>query len=179
MLVAIPALFLNLKEVIELSSIGTLFAFVLVCGGVLVLENSTSQPARPKFKTPYINGRYFIPLLYITTIFVFRAEIWGSFLSLKPRLAETGQIETSWEMFRDKIPMLCFIIVATALTLLSFVKRLSLIPVLGLLTCFYLMTQLGVTNWARFLIWLVAGLAIYFAYGRHRSKLNDAAPGRC
>jgi amino acid transporter len=179
MLVAIPALFLNLKEVIELSSIGTLFAFVLVCGGVLVLENSTSQPARPKFKTPYINGRYVIPLLYITTIFVFRAEIWGSFLSLKPRLAETGQIETSWEMFRDKIPMLCFIIVATALTLLSFVKRLSLIPVLGLLTCFYLMTQLGVTNWARFLIWLVAGLAIYFAYGRHRSKLNDAAPGRC
>jgi hypothetical protein len=57
-------------------------------------------------------------------------------------------------------------------TVLSFVKRLSLIPVLGLLTCLYLMTQLGITNWTRFLIWLLAGLAIYFLYGRNRSKLN-------
>jgi hypothetical protein len=62
-------------------------------------------------------------------------------------------------------------------TALSFLKRLSLIPVLGLLTCLYLMTQLGITNWTRFLIWLVAGLAIYFLYGRNRSKLNRIAPG--
>src|SRR6266849_1263555 len=58
LVVAIPALFMNLKEVVDLSSIGTLFAFVLVCGGVLVLENSKNPPLRPKFKTPYINGRY-------------------------------------------------------------------------------------------------------------------------
>src|SRR6185436_9728112 len=70
LLVAVPALFLNLKEVVELSSIGTLFAFVLVCGGVLVLENSRNRPARPKFKTPYINGRYIVPLLYLGVILV-------------------------------------------------------------------------------------------------------------
>src|SRR5947207_3450444 len=36
--VGVPALFLNLDVVIALTSIGTLFAFVLVCGGVLVLQ---------------------------------------------------------------------------------------------------------------------------------------------
>jgi hypothetical protein len=67
--------------------------------------------------------------------------------------------------------MILFILVATAMAALSFLKRLSLIPVLGLLTCLYLMTQLGITNWTRFVIGLVAGLAIYFLYSRKSSKL--------
>jgi basic amino acid/polyamine antiporter, APA family len=149
LLVAIPALFMNLTEVVELSSIGTLFAFVLVCGGVLVLENSKNPPARPKFKTPYINGRYIVPVLYaIVLYFVFKSE---------------------WRGF----PMIAFVTVATVVTFLSATKRLSLIPVLGLLSSFFLMAQLGVTNWARFGIWLVAGLAIYFLYSRKRSRLNS------
>jgi hypothetical protein len=37
-LVAIPALFLNLTMVTDLCSIGTLFAFVLVCAGVFLAE---------------------------------------------------------------------------------------------------------------------------------------------
>jgi amino acid transporter len=176
LLVAIPALFLNLKEVVDLSSIGTLFAFVLVCGGVLVLDNSKNPPARPKFKTPYLNGRYVVPLLYVAVVVIvyryFKAEAWDPFFSMEPRANADGRIEAGWELFQHKIPMLLFILVATAVTVLSFVKRLSLIPVLGLLTCLYLMTQLGITNWTRFLIWLLAGLAIYFLYGRNRSKLN-------
>jgi amino acid transporter len=36
--VAIPALFLNLTMVTDLCSIGTLFAFVLVCAGVFLAE---------------------------------------------------------------------------------------------------------------------------------------------
>jgi basic amino acid/polyamine antiporter, APA family len=174
LLVAIPALFLNLKEVIELSSIGTLFAFVLVCGGVLVLENSKNPPARPKFKTPYINGRYIVPLLYIAAVFIlycyFKEGAWDAFFSMGAN--QDGQMESGWDVFKHKIPMILFILVATAVAVLSFVKRLSLIPVLGLLTCVYLMTQLGITNWTRFVIWLVAGLAIYFLYSRKASKLN-------
>jgi APA family basic amino acid/polyamine antiporter len=68
--------------------------------------------------------------------------------------------------------------VATAITVLSFLKRLSAIPVLGLLSCLYLMSQLGVTNWTRFGIWLVVGLAIYFSYGQKHSKLNGVLQGR-
>src|SRR2546426_3698782 len=110
LLVAIPALFLNLKEVVDLSSIGTLFAFVLVCGGVLVLENAKSPPARPKFKTPYINGRYIVPTLYLAVIFIvwhyFKNETWHSFFSMKPQANEDGQMEAGWALFRHKIPMI-------------------------------------------------------------------------
>lgn len=179
LLVAIPALFLNLKEVVDLSSIGTLFAFVLVCGGVLVLENSKNPPVRPKFKTPFINGRYIVPLLYLAVILViyryFKSEAWDPFFSMEPRANETGQVEAGWDMFKHKIPMIVFTLVATTVTVLSFVKRLSLIPVVGLLTCLYLMSQLGITNWRRFLIWLVAGMAIYFLYSRKSSKLKGVA----
>jgi hypothetical protein len=56
---------------------------------------------------------------------------------------------------------------------LCFVKRLSLIPVMGLLSCGYLMTELGIHNWRRFIYWLAAGLVIYFFYGRHHSKLAE------
>ena len=58
------------------------------------------------------------------------------------------------------------------LTVLAFIKNLSLIPVLGLLSCFYLMTELGYTNWLRFLIWLVIGLVIYFTYSYKNSALG-------
>jgi APA family basic amino acid/polyamine antiporter len=156
--VAIPALFLNLKEVIELSSIGTLFAFVLVCGGVFVLGNSPNAAVRPKFKTPYINGRYIVPMLYVA----------ATILSL--RYLKTSQRDTFFTV--QHVPMLVFFLAATVMMALSFFKKLSLIPVLGVVTCLYLMAQLGMTNWARFLIWLVAGLAIYFSYSRRRSKLN-------
>jgi amino acid transporter len=179
LVVAIPALFLNLKEVIDLSSIGTLFAFILVCGGVLILENSKNRPATPKFKTPYINGRYLIPILYIAAVFIlyryFKKEAWDPFFSMTPQTNENGQIEASWSLFRHKIPVICFILVTTVMTILTGFKKLSVIPVLGLLSCFYLATQLGITNWSRFVIWLIAGLAIYFLYGRKFSKLSLAA----
>jgi len=37
---------------------------------------------------------------------------------------------------------------------------------------FYLMAQLGITNWMRFIIWLIVGLVIYFSYSRRHSKLK-------
>lgn len=175
LLVAIPALFMNLTEVIDLASIGTLFAFALVCGGVLVLENSPNPP-KPKFKTPYLNGKYIIPLLYLVTVTVlfykFRNE-WNSFFSIEPQPTNDGTaVETGFETFKHKIPMLFFIVITTIITVLSFVKKLSVIPVLGLISCVYLMSQLGVTNWMRFFVWLAVGLLIYVFYSYKSSKLN-------
>jgi len=43
-IVGVPSLFLNLTEVTDLTSIGTLFAFVLVSGGVLMLDKQTRSP---------------------------------------------------------------------------------------------------------------------------------------
>jgi hypothetical protein len=47
-----------------------------------------------------------------------------------------------------------------------------LLPVLGLLTNLYLMTQLGVNNWLLFFAWLVMGLGVYFGYSYKNSKLS-------
>jgi hypothetical protein len=67
-----------------------------------------------------------------------------------------------------------FIVAATVLTYYCFKKALSLLPVLGVITCGYLMTELGITNWMRFLLWLAVGLVLYFFYGHRHSKLNKA-----
>ncbi len=54
------------------------------------------------------------------------------------------------------------------------------IPVLSILFCGLLMSGLPIITWARFLVWLVIGLAIYFGYSRHRSEFsarNAVGPG--
>ncbi len=160
--VAVPALFLNLTEVTDLTSIGTLFAFVLVCGGVLLLPEREAGEAEPKFKIPYVSSQFIVPVLFIVGVIIF----WKNFLGL-------FDFSMGWEVFRDKLPFFLFVILATALAIVSFIKKLSLIPTLGLASCFYLMTELGYTNWMRFLIWLVIGLVIFFLYSRHHSKLNE------
>jgi len=158
--VAVPALFMNLTEVTDLTSIGTLFAFVLVCGGVLVLEEDKDrQPG--KFRMPYINSKYIIPGLMLAALITF----WQPILQL---LSYSGD----WHSYKDKLPYFLFIILAAFISVLCFTKNLSLIPVMGLLSCFYLMTELGYTNWLRFLIWLGIGLVIFFGYSRKHSKLN-------
>ncbi|MHB1565957.1 MAG: amino acid permease [Acidiferrobacter sp.] len=46
-----------------------------------------------------------------------------------------------------------------------------LVPVLGMVFCLYLMTNLPVLTWIRFVVWLVIGLVVYFTYGRRHSVL--------
>jgi APA family basic amino acid/polyamine antiporter len=153
--VAVPALFMNLTEVTDLTSIGTLFAFVLVCGGVLLLPKEEKQAGR--FKIPYINSQWIAPVLFIAGIIIFWKPLLGLF---------------SAENAHERFPFFLFIILSGILSVLAFIKKLSLIPVLGLLSCFYLMTELGYTNWLRFLIWLVVGLVIYATYGYKHSVLG-------
>lgn len=45
------------------------------------------------------------------------------------------------------------------------------VPFLAALICFYLMLNLSVETWLRFLIWMVLGFAIYFFYGLSHSRL--------
>lgn len=155
LVVAIPALFLNLETVLALTSIGTLFAFVLVCGGILVLDNRKDKP-QSKFKVPYINGKYIIPVLYIVTLAIVVTQMPGHFEEI-----------FTYEGF----PMILFWIAITTIAVLAFIYNLSLLPVLGMVSCFYLMAQESHSNWLRFLVWLGIGLVIYFAYSRFHSKL--------
>ena len=59
---------MNLNVVVELTSVGTLFAFVLVCGGVLLIPRKEKQAG--KFHLPYVNSKIIYPLLIIGTLLV-------------------------------------------------------------------------------------------------------------
>ena len=153
--VAIPALFLSLDVLLALTSIGTLFAFVLVCGGILVLDKSSEKP-ESKFKVPYVSGKYIVPALFIVAVVLTAINAPTHFKDI-----------FSLELF----PMVLFWVVAAIVAVLSFVKNFSLIPVLGMISCFYLMAQENHSNWLRFLGWLAIGLVVYFSYSRYNSKL--------
>lgn len=159
--VAIPALFLNLNEVTDLTSIGTLFAFSMVCGGTMVLDGN-GWPGTRKFRVPYIDSRYaFTPLLIIiaVTVLVFCPETPLQFL-------KTSSITGA------KFSTVFFFLFSAALAYFSFTRRLSLIPLIGLESCIYLMTELTGACWLRFSIWIALGLFVYFLYGRRKSKLK-------
>ncbi|GAA4379335.1 amino acid permease [Hymenobacter koreensis] len=164
--VGVPALLLNMDLVIDLTSIGTLFAFALVCGGILVIDPLGTSDAR--FKVPYLNGRFLVPLILVVLgglVLTYNRDNVNEFTRLVT-------FQEGYEGFRHQIPMLVFLLASVALAVVSFTKSLSLLPVLGLLTNLYLMTQLGISNWLLFGGWLVIGLAIYFSYGYKNSKLS-------
>ena len=48
-----------------------------------------------------------------------------------------------------------------------------LFPVLGVVSCLYLMLSLSAATWVRFLVWLDLGMMIYWFYGRTHSPLAD------
>ncbi len=232
-IVAVPALFLNLSVVLALTSIGTLFAFILVCGGILVLDKQKDKPVS-KFKVPYINGKFIMPVLFILAILIgykYNNDSMKEFFSNKTLVAQedlfarldstniatlranlpaldtgyakyNGDVETylaktfttvyrpvirkaglpeeriyymgSDSMLRN-FPQWLFAIIAVIFTILTFVRNYSLIPVLGLISCFYLMAQENHSNWLRFLVWLAIGLIVYFFYSNKNSKLNPAS----
>jgi APA family basic amino acid/polyamine antiporter len=98
--------FMDINEAVELTNIGTLFAFILVGIGVIVLRHT--EPNRPRpFRCPWV----------------------------------------PW------------------------------VPLLGVLSCGYLMLQLPWLTWVRFVVWLFLGLVIYFFYSLDRSRLLNSQPG--
>ncbi|HEV2801181.1 MAG TPA: amino acid permease [Pyrinomonadaceae bacterium] len=174
LVVAIPSLFMNLTEVTDLSSIGTLFAFVLVCGGVLLGAHTRGLETGENERSfvPYINSQYIAPALFLVAwaaVLYFNAEGLRNFFSFTDPAEPTAG---AWEVFRHKIPLYAYIILSFVMTYFCFRRRLSLIPVLGLMSCAYLMTELGITNWTRFALWLLVGLVLYFLYGYTHSKLS-------
>ncbi|HEX2313894.1 MAG TPA: amino acid permease [Thermomonospora sp.] len=99
--VALLAGLIPLSALAELVNIGTLFAFVVVSVGVLILRRT--RPDLPRaFRTPLV----------------------------------------------------------------------PLVPVLSVLACLFVMVNLPVETWLRFLAWLAAGAVLYFAYGHRHSRLG-------
>jgi APA family basic amino acid/polyamine antiporter len=94
----------NIDEIVQLTNIGTLFAFVLVAIGIIILRHR--EPDRPRpFRTPFV----------------------------------------------------------------------PVVPLLAVVCCGYLMFELPLVTWLRFVIWLAIGLVFYFLYGYSHSRLRQRA----
>ncbi len=177
-IVAIPSLFMASELMTDLTSIGTLFAFVLVSGGVLMLprvaktsRNDKGQtldqrgdplPAAQggRFRLPYINGKFIVPAFFLLYLYFFRDKVSAS-------VADFGSADL------ETILYLIFLALGTTLSVLTFARNFSLIPIMGVLFCSYLLVEIPAVSWVYFLVWLAIGLTIYFSYGYWKSRLRN------
>ncbi len=160
LLAAVPALFISGAIVTDLTSIGTLFAFVIVCVGVLLLP-ARNVKAEKKFVLPVVNGQFLVPALFIVFVYLFRERI-------SETLSNIGSASHQEWLF------LVFVLIACAASVVTFMRRLNVIPVIGALSCLYLMIEIPAVSWLWFFVWMLIGLCIYFVYSRRKSLLNKA-----
>ena len=163
--VGIPSLFMSISTVTDLTSIGTLFAFVLVCFGVLVLPRLSASTPGQSFRLPYINGQFIIPIIALLFIYFGQDRI-------KTAFAAAGD-----EGYQE-ILYLIFVFILSIVALFSFLRKYSVIPVLGALCCLYLMIEIPAISWLWFFVWMGIGLVFYALYGSRKSKLNENSPQR-
>jgi len=105
--VSLFAAFVPARVVGEMTSIGTLFAFILVCIGIWVMRKKMPELPRA-FKTPLV----------------------------------------------------------------------PLVPILGIVTCLFMMIFLPADTWIRLIVWMLIGLDIYLVYGAKNSHLGDGTDNR-
>ena len=176
LVVGVPILFTDKTFVLDFTSIATLFAFVLVCGGVLLIPRKEKIGGR--FHLPYINGQFIFPLIVIGSIIIawMLSKTYFSNLLNFDFSADadyTAGKKTFMDMAITNISLIIFWISALLLAAFAFFKKYSLIPLMGVITCMYLLTGMSKSNWVWFIGWLVLGILIYFLYGYKKSKLAN------
>ena len=165
--VGIPIIFTDKSFILDFTSIGTIFAFVLVCGGVLMLP--PKEKIKGRFHLPYINGKFLFPLIFIGGLvffYFYQPEFFHNLTNIND--PNEGEF---------RLAIIIFIIANLVLCGLAIVKNLSLIPLIGLSSCLYLLTGMSHENWFWFGLWFAVGLVIYFLYGYKNSRLNQTING--
>ena len=157
--VGIPSLFMSISRMTDLTSIGTLFAFVLVCFGVLVLPKIAPTGIKQAFKLPYINGKYAVPILSIVFIYFAKYRIQLDLLNL------------TTQNFQEFL-FLIFLLILVLVSIATFIYKFSIIPIIGALCCLYLMIEIPPVSWIWFFCWMIIGLLLYNFYGRKHSLLS-------
>jgi basic amino acid/polyamine antiporter, APA family len=157
-IVAVPTLFMGSNLMTQLTSIGTLFAFVLVSGGVLILPR-ISNSGKTGFRLPYWNGRYILPFCYAGFLYLF----WQRILDALQNITHEGL---------EEILFLAFTLLVTILSVATVIRKFSAIPILGVLFCAYLLIEIPAVAWNWFFVWMGIGLVIYFIYGYRKSRLT-------
>jgi hypothetical protein len=113
------------------------------------------------FKLPYVNGKLIVPVM--TAIFIY--FFWSRIISAFENVRTEGLKE---------VLFLGFILLAIILSVLTFIRNYSVIPILGVLFCSYLLIEIPAFSWLLFFAWMGLGLLIYFIYGYRKSKLTTS-----
>ncbi|SNV37873.1 Putrescine importer PuuP [Chryseobacterium taklimakanense] len=165
--VGLPILFTDKTFILDFTSIGTIFAFVLVNGGILLMPQK--EKLKGRFHLPYVNSKFIFPVLFLGGLagfYFWQPEFFHNILEW----SDPAEGE-----FRLSVTV--YILINFVLVYLSFTKNLNLIPLLGLSSCLYLLTGMTHNNWFWFLLWFAIGLIIYFCYGVKHSKLEQDLNG--
>jgi len=176
--VGIPILFTDKTFVLDFTSIGTLFAFVLVCGGLLIIPRR--EKTHTGFNMPFVNSKFIFPLILIATLAFIQIQ-YGSYFKellngdLTDHSADANAPSYFFMTPAMKIGTIVFWLLCILLAVLSWIRTFSLIPLLGLVSCLYLLTGMSGTNWKWFGIWFAIGMVLYFLYGYKNSKLAKEA----
>ena len=163
--VALPSMFFKMDFFVDLTSVGTFFAFILVCAGVLYMDYS-GLSKQSKFRVPYVNGKYLIGIGFIAS--------WLLIWKFNPEVFQEWKQLDFLYILEHKSLIIIFWLVWIVMSVMAYKFNFSLLPVIGILINLYLMTELGTSNWIIFLIWLAIGLVVYFFYGYKHSKLNNS-----
>ena len=154
-----------------------------------MIPRKTKEPG--KFNMPYINGKFIFPLIvagaliilgvfagdYFERLFQFHlttqeTDSVVSGLSVKTPEAIASELSKALTAKQTiNLSTIIFWMVCIILSIFTFIKNYSLIPLMGLTTCLYLLTGMSANNWAWFFGWMVLGLILYFMYGYRKSKL--------
>ena len=161
--VGLPILFTDKSFILDFTSIGTIFAFVLVNGGILLMPKR--EKVKGSFHLPYINSKYIFPILFLGSLIGF--YFW------QPQFFHDLWNISDEKQGEFRLSIIIYIIINLILVVISYLKNLSLIPLLGLSSCLYLLTGMTHNNWFWFGLWFIIGLGIYFFYGKKHSKLNS------
>ena len=127
------------------------------------------MPAREKkkgsFNLPYVNSKYIFPIIFLGGLIGF--YFW------QPQFFHDLWNISDEKQGEFRLSIIIYIIINLILIVISYLKNLSLIPLLGLSSCLYLLTGMTHNNWFWFGLWFIIGLGIYFFYGKKHSKLNS------
>jgi APA family basic amino acid/polyamine antiporter len=135
----------SIDEMVDLTNIGTLFAFVLVCLGIIVLRKRDPDRVR-SFRVP--GGWAWSLGLYVA--FALGLMLFSFAVTTK-------------------------LIILGVAAVVFYLARNYIFPVLGVISCLYLIYYLPPTSWLRFAAWLNFGFVIYAGYGTVHSRLRGRA----
>ncbi|XP_023281682.1 cationic amino acid transporter 2-like isoform X1 [Seriola lalandi dorsalis] len=190
---AFMVLLFDLKALVDLSSIGTIFAYTLVAVCILILRYKEDSgfvhrpepftvmgllkpPFRPTRRTSKNVNTVIIVILFLVIVLsallsegvdsLRRRELWSVLLSAVLMLTLVLAVVVIWRQPQSS---------AKAAFM---VPCLPVIPVLSVFINTYLMVQLGGETWISYAVWMAVGMIIYFGYGvRHsvqQQRLKEA-----